>query len=414
MLRALERAETTDDAAERTALLTFVIVGAGPTGVELAGVLPTIIRNAARRAYRHIDPSEVRVVLFEGGERVLPAFDTALSDRARRDLESLGVEVRTGTLVTDVRPDGVSVGEEWIPARTTLWAAGNEASPLVRSLGAPLDRAGRALVKPDLSVPGLPEVFVIGDAAAAEVRPSAEADARSWQGPGKDVPQGTSAAPGAEPTYVPGVAPAATQMGQHVAATIRRALHGEPRQPFYYRDKGNLAVIGRGSAVAEFGGLKLTGPVAWATWLFVHVLYLVGFRNRAVVLVSWAYSYLGNRPNAALITSDVPDDTPVARPNHPGQTSRFSTASRNSMKKTTPKKTTPPRQDPAEIRETIDPDSNVEQASLESFPASDAPGYTGAEATPGGSGSYSAEDAEKARARDTASGEEDAPAEDDL
>jgi NADH dehydrogenase len=286
-LRAFERAEKTEDAAERRALLTFVIVGGGPTGVELAGVMPTIAAGL-RPDFRRADPGCVQVVVLEGGPRLLPTFPEALSARARHDLEVLGVQCRTNALVTRITSECVYVGDERIPARTVYWAAGNVASPLVRTLGVPVDRAGRALVEPDLSIPGSPHVFVIGDAAAVvdSVRRGAEA---------------ANATPN-----VPGVAAAANQMGTHAARMIRRTLDGKPRVPFRYWNKGALAVIGRNRAVADFGRVQLTGFIGWWFWVLVHIAYLAGFRNRLSVMLEWAYAYLTFRPGARLITEEEP------------------------------------------------------------------------------------------------------------
>jgi NADH dehydrogenase len=288
-LRAFELAERSTDVAAQEALLTFVIVGGGPTGVELAGMLPTIARRGLRPDFRRIDPARARVVLLEGGPRLLPAFPEALSQRAQRDLEWLGVRCRTDARVTRITQDAVYVGDERIDTRTVYWAAGNAASPLLRTLDVPIDHAGRALVEPDLSIPGVPEVFVIGDAAAVI-----------------DLVHGASAS--GPPAYVPGVAPAANQMGEHAARMIRRTLDGKPREPFRYRDKGNLAVIGRNRAVADFGRLALTGHLAWWFWLTVHIAYLAGFRNRLSVLLEWAYAYFTFRPGARLITGEDPPD----------------------------------------------------------------------------------------------------------
>jgi NADH dehydrogenase len=281
ILTAFERAELETDPAERTAWLTFVIVGAGPTGTELAGMLPTIARHSLPRDFRRIAHEPARVVLLEGGPRVLPAYPEALSERARLDLTNLGVEVRTGALVTTVERGRVHVGDgEVLRSHTVIWAAGNAASPLGRSLGAPVDRVGRVLVHPDLSIPGHPEVFVIGDLASIETR-------------GKPVP---------------GVAPAAMQMGAHAARNLRRDLEQRPRAPFIYRNKGDLATIGRHRAIADFGRLQLSGWLAWWFWLFLHILYLAGFRNRLSVLIEWAYSYFTYERGARLITR--PDRAP--------------------------------------------------------------------------------------------------------
>jgi NADH dehydrogenase len=271
-LLALEQAEKTSDAAERQALLTFVIVGGGPTGVELAGILPMLARKGFRRDFRRLDLDRVRVLLIEGGPRLLASFPDTLSSRAYRDLQDLGVECRTGALVTKVTADAVYVGEERIATRTVLWAAGNAASPLITAMGVATDRVGRAVVLPDLSIPDHANVFVAGDAAA--------------------VPD------------VPGLAAAANQMGEHAARMIERTLGGGPRASFRYRNKGSLAVIGRGRAVADFGRVQFTGAFAFVMWLFVHLLYLAGFRNRLSVLLEWGYAYFTYRPSARLITED--------------------------------------------------------------------------------------------------------------
>ncbi len=287
---AFERAETEPDAAVRRAWLTFVIVGAGPTGVELAGTLVEIARHTLTSEFRRIDPSQARVVLLEGTDRVLPPYPPDLSQKARRQLERLGVEVRSGALVTDVDGHGVRIGPERIESRTVLWAAGVAASPVGRSLGAPVDRAGRVKVESDLSLPGHPEVFVAGDLAAFEQneRP------------------------------VPGVAPAAMQMGRHAARNVLRSIAGQPRAPFRYVDKGSLATIGRRAAVADFGRFKLWGLPAWLAWLGVHIFFLIGFRNRLVVLLDWAWAYFSYQRTARLILFELggpasaPPDPPLA------------------------------------------------------------------------------------------------------
>ena len=276
-LLAFEEAEKTLDPAEREAFMTFVLVGGGPTGVELAGIIPDVARHALVEDFREIDTRRTRVVLVEGGPRLLPSFPEALSERARRDLEGLGVEVRLNAMVTAVARDGVHIGDEFIPARTTFWAAGNAASPLGKSLGVPVDRAGRVQVERDLSVPGHPEVFVVGDMAAFTH----------------------------DGQVVPGVAPAANQMGHLAAHNVLRDLAAQPRAHFRYRDKGNLATIGRHRAIAVIGRVKLTGNVAWWFWLFIHILYLVGFRNRLSVLVQWAYAYFTYQRGVRLITGSM-------------------------------------------------------------------------------------------------------------
>jgi NADH dehydrogenase len=273
-LLAFEAAEREADPEARRRLLTFVIVGGGPTGVELAGAMAEIARQVMPRDFRSIDTTTTRILLLEGGPRILGGYPPSLSERAQRQLERLGVEVRTGALVTGIEPGEVRIGEERIEAGNVFWAAGVAASPLGARLGAPLDRAGRVRVEADLSIPGRPEVFVAGDLAAVEQDGAA----------------------------VPGVAPAAMQMGRHVARMIRRDLEGRAREPFRYFDKGNLATIGRAAAVAEIAGLRLSGLVAWLVWVFVHILYLIGFRNRLLVMIQWAWAYLTYQRGIRLIT----------------------------------------------------------------------------------------------------------------
>jgi NADH dehydrogenase len=274
ILTAFERAETSHDAAERAAWLTFVLVGGGPTGVELAGMISAISRHGLPREYRRSDPSKARVLLLEGGPRVLPSYPEHLSEHARRDLINLEVEVRTGALVTKVEPGVVCVGSESIRTNTVIWAAGNAASSVGKSLGVPVDRAGRVAVEPDLSVPGHPELFVIGDLAETTTA-------------GKPVPA---------------VAPAAMQMGRRAAHNIMRTLQQRERKPFRYRNKGDLATIGRHRAIADFGRFTVTGVLAWWFWLFLHIMYLAGFRNRLSVLIEWGYSYFTYERGARLIS----------------------------------------------------------------------------------------------------------------
>jgi NADH dehydrogenase len=284
VLLAFEHAERERDPVRRHAYLTFVVVGGGPTGVEMAGAVAEIRRYALRRDFRHIDPGEATVMLLEGGPRLLTAYPPELSDKAKAELRRLGVEVRTETLVTDVRPGYVSAAGWTIPTQTVIWAAGNVASPLLKSLGAPLDRAGRAIVEPDCTIPGHPEVFVLGDAAAY-----------NHQG-----------------ETLPGICPVAIQMGEYAARTIVHDLRGRPRKPFHYWDKGQLAVIGRGRAVADIWKLHFAGFFAWLTWIFVHIFFLIGFRNRVLVLIQWAWSYFTFGRGARLITGETSE--PVAMP----------------------------------------------------------------------------------------------------
>jgi len=272
---AFELAERRAVAGLDTKPLQFVVVGAGPTGVELAGTLAEIARHAMKHQFRNVRPEQSGILLIEGGPRVLPTYSAKLSIAAREQLRHLGVEVRTSSVVTRVEPGAVWVGEEKIAAAVVLWAAGVAASPLGRKLGVPVDRAGRVLVQPDLSIPGHPEVFVIGDLASL----------RDEHG-----------------HMLPGVAPVAIQQGKWVGETIGRDLDGQQRGRFHYRDKGNLATIGRAAAVAQIGGFELSGYFAWLAWLFIHILFLIGFRNRIVVLINWAWAYMTYERGARLIT----------------------------------------------------------------------------------------------------------------
>jgi NADH dehydrogenase len=281
---AFEAAERTTEAEARRAFLTFVIVGAGPTGVEMAGALAEIARQSLRDEFRSFDPQHTRIVLVEGESRVLPTYPPALSEAAARRLTRLGIELRLGQRVTGLDEGGVTMGSERLPARSIVWAAGVAASPLARSLDVPLDRAGRVIVRPDLTIPGHDEVFVVGDLAA--IRQS-------------------DGAPDGQPELVPGVSPAAMQEGRHAARSIRRSMAGQPREPFRYFDKGSFAVIGRGAAVGNLlNRVPLKGLVAWLGWLFIHLYFLIGFRNRLLVLIDWAYSYLFFRRGARLITGN--------------------------------------------------------------------------------------------------------------
>ena len=275
ILLAYEDAEREPDGAERKALLTFVVVGGGPTGVELAGALGEISRQTIARDFRLIDPTKARIVLLEGGPRILGGFPETLSRRAEEALRRIGVEVRTAAGVTRVTADAVWLGGEQIRARTVLWAAGVAAVPLTRTLGVSLDRAGRVLVEPDLSIPGHPEAFAIGDLCV--------------------FPHQTG-------TPLPGVAPVAIQQGQHAADNLMRRLSGRPTRPFHYRDRGSMATIGRAAAVAVIGRFKLSGLIAWLAWLLVHIMFLIGFRNRFLVLFEWAWAYVSWQRGARLIT----------------------------------------------------------------------------------------------------------------
>jgi NADH:quinone reductase (non-electrogenic) len=275
VLLAFEEAEREVVAGRDCPPLTFVVVGAGPTGVELAGAISDIAGRHLQKEFRAINPQQSKIILLEGGPRVLPTYPEDLSASAERQLTQMGVEVRTNAMVTNIQPGMVSVGKEKIPAAVILWGAGVSASPLGKMLGVPTDKAGRVIVEKDLSVPGHPEVFVAGDLASAK---------RSNGQP------------------VPGVAPAAIQMGKFAARQIRRSLESKPREHFEYLDKGSLATIGRSHAIADLGKLHISGFFAWLAWLFVHLLFLIGFRNRFFVMIEWAWAYLTYNHSARLIT----------------------------------------------------------------------------------------------------------------
>jgi len=287
ILLAFETAEREPDPEKVRELLTFVIVGAGPTGAELAGALGEIANDTLRRDFRKIDPSQARIILVEGTDRVLPTYPPRLSLAAREMLAHLGVTVRTGSLVTNIGPDRVIIREgqqsETIRTRTILWAAGVLASPLGRILsevaGAKLDKSGRVIVQPDCTIAGHPEIFVIGDLAHFSHQTGSP---------------------------LPGVAQPAIQQGRYVAGLIEKRLRGQKISPFHYLDKGNLAVIGRGDAVADLNGLQLSGFPAWLIWIFIHLLYIVEFRNRLLVFIQWGWFYFTYDRSARLITGESP------------------------------------------------------------------------------------------------------------
>ena len=273
VLTAFERAEREADPVKRGAWLTFVVVGGGATGVELAGTFAEIARHTLRGEFRRIDPHNARVVLVEGSDRVLPPYPPDLSAKAQLALERLGVTVWPERLVTGIDAEGVQLGEERIAAKTVIWAAGVRSSSLGAELGAPLDRAGRVKVEPDLSVPGHAEIFVVGDLAAVE--------------------------------GVPGIAPAAKQMGRHAGRNVRRRIAGTPTASFKYRDYGQLATIGRNAAVVMIGRLHLSGFPAWLVWLVAHIYFLINFRNRLVVMFDWGWSYFSYQRYARIIMRGV-------------------------------------------------------------------------------------------------------------
>jgi NADH:ubiquinone reductase (H+-translocating) len=275
ILLAFERAEAEADAAERARLLTFIVAGGGPTGVEMAGAIAELAKWALAADFRNIDPRSARVILVEGGPRLLSALHPSLSEKARLSLEKLGVEVRLGAMVTSCSAQDVAIGDERIETRTIMWAAGVRASPAAEWLGAESDRAGRVKVKPDLSVPGHPDIFVLGDTALA-----LDADGKPF----------------------PGVAPVAKQQGEYLARYLIERMRGQTQRAFRYRDFGSLATIGRKYAVADFGKIHLSGFAAWVLWSVAHVYFLIGFRRRTIVALHWAWSYLTFQRGTRLIT----------------------------------------------------------------------------------------------------------------
>jgi NADH dehydrogenase len=305
VLLAFELAEREAARGRRQVPLNFVVVGGGPTGVELAGTLSEIARRALADEFISIDPKRTRIILLEGGPRILPTYPEDLSRSAEEQLRGLGVEVHTSTMVTGVEPAAVRMGETRLLAAVTLWAAGVAASPLGKKLGTAIDRAGRVLVNPDLSIPGHPEVFVIGDLAAL-----------------KDE----------NGKLLPGVAPTAIQEGKATARNIMCDMQGRARQNFHYFDKGSLATIGRAAAIAQFGKVHISGFIAWLSWLFVHIFFLIGFRNRLIVLIQWAWSYVTYERGARLITGDqtLPGWTELQR-----QETNFANENNQTMKTTT-------------------------------------------------------------------------------
>jgi len=292
LLFAFEEAEIVDDPKAREAALTFVVVGGGPTGVEMAGAIAEVARYTMVQDFRRIDPSQARVILIDAAPRVLPTFAEVLSQKALDQLHRTGVEVRTNTAVKGVSEEGVQLEGEFIPCRTVVWAAGNAASPLGKDLGVETDRAGRVIVNADLSVPGHPDIFVIGDLAHY-----------AHQEDGKPLP---------------GISPVAMQQGRYVARLILARREGREIRPFRYFDKGSMATIGRHAAVADLRGLRFNGYGAWLAWLFVHLIFLVGFRNRVLVFLQWAWSYLNFYRGARLITGTTRKIRPRPAETPPG------------------------------------------------------------------------------------------------
>ncbi|HYX33773.1 MAG TPA: NAD(P)/FAD-dependent oxidoreductase [Oligoflexus sp.] len=275
VLSAFELAENTFDPAVQKELLTFVVVGGGPTGVEMAGAIADIARTVLVKDFKHINPAQAHVVLVEASPKIMTAFDEKLAERAKHDLEEMGVEVRTSSMVQNINAEGVQIADQFLRARTVIWGAGVKAAPLQFIPEIPIDKAGRVKVQKDLSIPSYPGVYVVGDMASLELSPG---------------------------QFLPGLAPAAMQAGRHAARNILRAQAGKPLQDFVYKDKGQMATIGKHRAIAQAGKLRMTGFIAWMAWLFVHVFYLVTFRNRLSVMTQWAWSYTFSKRGARLIT----------------------------------------------------------------------------------------------------------------
>lgn len=283
VLISFEKAERIDNPEKAAQYLNFVIIGGGPTGVEMAGAIAEIARKTLFKNFRRIKPEKSKIYLVEAAPHILPMYPTSLSDRAKKDLEKLGVEVLVGKKVTNITEEGVQVDNTFYPCKNVIWAAGNQASPLLKTLDIPLDRQGRAIVEPDLSIPNHPEVFVIGDAACAM---------------GKDQKP------------LPGVSPVAIQEGKYVSKIIKKQTPKDKRKPFKYFDKGSMATIGKAKAIAMIGKLKFTGLIAWLMWCFIHIVYLIGFRNRLTVLLEWILFYLTGHRGARLIYSSVEKSLP--------------------------------------------------------------------------------------------------------
>lgn len=285
ILISFEKAERCDSISEAKKYLNFVIIGGGPTGVEMAGAIAEIAYHTMLKNFRRVDTTKTKIYLVEGSPHVLPVYPESLSIKAEKYLEQFGVHVITGKRVTNINADGVTVEGTLIPTENILWAAGNQASPILKTLNIPLDRQGRALVEADLSLPGYPEIFVLGDAACAMDK--------------KGKP-------------LPGLAPVAVQQGRYVAQLLRRKLPKRERPPFLYFDKGTMATIGKTKAIGTFGKIKFSGFLAWLAWCFVHILYLIGFRNRIVVLTQWLFSYFSSQRGARLINRPIDEEMPHA------------------------------------------------------------------------------------------------------
>lgn len=287
ILVSFEKAELLDNIKEAAKYLNFVIIGGGPTGVEMAGAIAEIAHKTMFKNFRRIKPEKSKIYLIEAGPHILPMYPSSLSQRAKKDLEKLGVCVMEGKKVTLVNEEGVQVDETFYPCKNVIWAAGNQASTLLKTLDVPLDRQGRVIVQPDLSIPNHPEIFVIGDAACAI---------------GKDEKP------------LPGIAPVAIQEGKYVSRIIKNKVPGEKRRPFKYFDKGSMATIGKAKAIAMVGKLKFTGIIAWLMWCFIHIAYLIGFRSRLSVMVEWSLFYLTGQRGARLIYNSIENQPPKKEP----------------------------------------------------------------------------------------------------
>jgi len=286
VLFSFEKAERLKSPEEAASYLNFVVIGGGPTGVEMSGAIAEIAKSTLYHNYRKIKPENSKIYLLEGLPRILPVYPESLSNRAKKDLESMGVEVINNKMVTSITDEGVQVGDLFIPCKNVIWAAGNQASPILKKLGTPLDRAGRALVEPDLSIPDHSNIFVIGDAACAI---------------------------GVDGKPLPGVAPVAMQQGRYLGKILKKLVPQEKRKPFKYFDKGTMSTIGKAKAVGFSHGIKFTGIIAWLAWCFLHVMYLIGFRNRLSVMLQWSFHYLTGNRGARIIYGSIDEDLPKSK-----------------------------------------------------------------------------------------------------
>lgn len=283
ILSSFEKAERIENPSEAAKYLNFIVIGGGPTGVEMAGAIAEIAHTALLKNFRRIQPESAQIYLIEGLPHILPVYSETLGDRAQKDLEKMGVIVLTKQLVSNISKEGVQIGDKFIPCQNVIWAAGNQASPLLKTLDVPLDKAGRVIVESDLSIPANPTIFVIGDAAHAK---------------------------GEEGKPLPGIATTAIQQASYIAKLLKRESDGKPRKPFQFFDKGSMATIGKFKAIAVVGKLQLTGLIAWLAWCFIHIIYLIGFRNRFGVMVEWFYCFITGQRGVRLLYKSIEEDIP--------------------------------------------------------------------------------------------------------